>query len=686
MKKPFKTIFTYFAILFVLIFSQYTYSQQVPLGQENLVALLNEELSGESAKRNVEYISRLHRMRGSEGYNEATAFIQTKLEEYQLESIELIKIPTDGKTMYGTQKSRLAWDVEFAELWEVKNKNGNWIHKTKVADWQSVPLVVAQDSESGEVTAALVDIGAGISENEYANKEIQGKLVLTSSQPENVVPLAIEKYGAVGIISYAQNQVTAWWKENENLIRWGHLDTFAKTKTFAFMVSLKQARAYQQRLENKEVITFHAEVIAGKHLGNYEILTAVIEGSDPILKNEEIAFTCHLDHPRPGANDNASGCMAILEVARTLKKLIDENKLERPKRSIRFIWSPEIEGTTSLLNYRPNLAKKIKFNIHMDMVGGGPETKAIFHVSRSPQSVSSFINDVGEAFGKFVNINSDAHASGEQVRFPIVSKEGGKEALQAVLGEFSMGSDFQVFSEGSFRIPSIYLHDWPDRYIHTNYDVPANIDPTKLKRSGFIGAASAYYLAGFSDEKLPLLINLLKQQVLKRSSEILEYCESLSTEEAENVKHYFWVHEEERFNSIAPYANLTSDDNTKYSEFLSNLKTTIGKGKKRELNHEKSAVVFGRNTEIKGPMSVFGYDYFTDHFDAEKEKPAIFTYKGNRGSGSEYAYEALNFVDGKRDISEICNLLSAEFGDIPIEYVVEFLEALNSINVTYKLN
>ncbi|MCK5401951.1 MAG: DUF4910 domain-containing protein [Flavobacteriaceae bacterium] len=685
MKKTITKHKSFFAVLCVSIFvlSHIAFAQQVPLGQDDLVQHLNEELSGESAKRNLEFISRLHRMRGSRDYKKATDFIQSKLVAYNLESIEMISIPTDGKIMYGTQKSRMAWDVDFAELWEMENQNGSWTHKTKVADWESIPLVLAQDSYSGEVTAELVNIGAGTSEADYANKNIKGRLVLTSSQPGSVVPLAIEKYGAVGIISYAQNQVTAWYKENENLIRWGHLESFAKTKTFAFMVSLKQARAYQKRLKKGEVVTMHAKVIANQHPGNYEILTAVIEGSDSKLKHEEIAFTCHLDHPRPGANDNASGCVAILEVARTLKKLIDENKIERPKRTIRFIWSPEIEGTTALLNFRPELADNIKFNIHMDMVGGGPETKAIFHVSKSPQSIASFINDVAETFGDFVNKNSDDYASGKNVRFPMVSIEGGKEPLQAVLGQFHMGSDFQVFSEGSFRIPSIYLHDWPDRYIHTNYDLPANIDPTKLKRSGFIGASSAHYLANFGTEDLPLLVNLLKRQVLKRSSQMLQYSQNLSSEARENVKHYFWVHEIERFNSMQSFANITNALKADYSIFIANLQATIGKGKKRVLTHDKASIVYKRNNEIKGPMSVFGYDYFTAHFDPNKNTPAIFNYNGERGSGYEYAYEALNFVDGKRDILEIRNLLSAEFGAIPLEIVIEYLNALSTINVVY---
>ena len=40
-----------------------------------------------------------------------------------------------------------------------------------------------------------------------------------------------------------------------------------------------------------------------------------------------------------------------------------------------------------------------------------------------------------------------------------------------------MGSDHGVFRGGSFRIPRFYLHDWPDRYIHTDGDTAALIPP-----------------------------------------------------------------------------------------------------------------------------------------------------------------------------------------------------------------
>ena len=58
-----------------------------------------------------------------------------------------------------------------------------------------------------------------------------------------------------------------------------------------------------------------------------------------------------------------------------------------------------------------------------------------------------------------------------------------------------MGSDHDMYQEGSFRIPTIYLRDWPDVFIHTNNDKPENIDATKMKRSAFIAGASGYFLA-----------------------------------------------------------------------------------------------------------------------------------------------------------------------------------------------
>ena len=657
-------------------------TNQSTLLPEPVIAALSQELSGETAKRNLEYIARHHRMRGSRGFRAAAEHVVEQLHLYGLTDARIEQFPADGKVFYGTQKSRPAWDAEFAELWELRETNAAWAPHVRLASWEAMPVTLAQDSESGEVTAELVDVGNGTSERDYAGKDLNGKIVLAAAQPGAVARLAVERYGAAGIVSYAQNQRTAWLGENENLVRWGHLDTFAPMPTFAFMISLKQARSFQQRLSRGEKIRLGATVRAGKHPGFYDVVTASIPGADPRLRAEEIAFSCHLDHQRPGANDNASGSVAILEVARTFSKLIREGRIARPARTMRFIWPPEIEGTLALLNARPELASRIKAVIHMDMVGGGPETKAIFHVTRGPASLPSFVNDVAQHFGEFVNEQSAKFSKGESAAFPMFAPEGGKEALQAEMAEFSMGSDHQVYSDSSFGIPAIYLNDWPDRYIHTNFDSPANVDPTKLKRAAFIGAASAYFLATLKPEDAPAVLGLLQSHSLRRTSTMLTRRAALPTEEAVSLTRFHLRHERALIDSMDRFFRIPDDVRAESIPFLASLETLLGKLKPPAPPQGDGRLIFRRNSSVKGPLSAFGYDYFTEHYGAEREGAIrLFQYQGLRGSGGEYAYEVLNFLDGRSTAQEVRDAVSASYGPIPLEVVVEYLRALESIRV-----
>ena len=676
------------ALLFSALASTTAVAQGPPLLPEPAVAALAAELSGETAKHNLEFLARLHRQRASRQFRAAAEHIASRLRAYGLEDAEILQFPADGKTMFGTQKSRPAWDAEFAELWELRKTADGWAPHVRLASFDAMPVSLAQDSESADVTAELIDVGQGTAESNYEGKDVRGKLVLAAAQPGPVARLAVKRFGAAGIISYAQNQRTAWWKENENLVRWGHLDSFADFNTFAFMVSLKQARAFQQRLARGETIRLHAAVRAGRHEGFYDIVTATIPGADPKLRQEEIAFSCHLDHQRPGANDNASGCVTILEVARTFAKLIREGKLERPARTLRFIWPPEIEGTTILLNARPEFAERIKAVIHMDMVGGGPETKAVFHVTRGPASLPSFINDVAEAFAEFVNDQSLRFASGEDVPYPLVSPEGGKEPLLAQLVEFSSGSDHQVYTEGSFRIPAIYLNDWPDRYIHTNLDSPDKIDPTKLKRAGFIGAASAYFLAQMSAKDVEPVWQVLQRHALRRTARMLERRAQLAGYEAANLSRFHFSQEETLLRSVEKFGELPSELQRRSGEELEELEALaeftglVEKDEVPPLLSGKVLAVFQRNPDIKGPLSVFGYNYLSARLGPEKTREVgLLRYRGLWGSGGAYAYETLNFVNGLRTLREIRDAVAAEYGPVPLDLVAEYLLTLEGIGI-----
>jgi aminopeptidase YwaD len=695
-------------------------AQKPPLLPERDVAALANELSGETAKRNLEGIARFHRQRGSSGFHSAAELVAERLRSYGLSDVAILQFPTDGKIFYGTQRSRPAWDAQVGELEELTTEHqgettGDSAGKApadagheqdypvRLASYEAEPVVLAEDSESAEVTAELLDVGEGTRDSNYQGKDAKGKIVLAAAQPGAVQDLAVGKYGAVGIISYAQNQKTAWSGENDDLIRWGHLETFSANKTFAFMVSLKTARSLEARMLSGEKIKLHATVQAGQRPGNYEVVTATIPGADAKLKEEEIAFSCHLDHQRPGANDNASGCATILEVARTLEKLIDEKKLDRPARTIRFIFPPEVEGTMALLNSigsiaspvpasselkkitpGPDLRHSIKAVVHMDMVGGGAETKAVFHVTRGPLSLPSFVHDVAWAFAEWVNGESYRFAATGSAAYAMVAPEGGKEPLRAEYSPFSMGSDHEVYQDSSFKIPAIYLNDWPDRYIHTNFDSAANIDPTKLKRAAFIGGASAYFLAGVHDGSLPAIYQLLQTGSLRIAAEIRQKAAQTTGPCAGG--------EIQRFEAaqirplVESVTRFTPDAQQSRWAAISRIGQKVaGNSDGMCLRTELVSTgvpVYRRKADVQGPLTVFGYDYF-----AERSKvsgvpaPKLLQYEGLWGSGEEYAYEILNFADGRNRALEICDAVSAEYGPVPLELVAEYLEALEKAGV-----
>jgi hypothetical protein len=660
-----------------------------PLLPPAQVAALASEVSGAAAYQTAQELTLHHRMRASEGFNAAVEVVRGKLRAAGFEDVEVIRLPADGR-FYGTQKSRPAWKVEFAELWEqVGSGEGGgapWRDRERVASWADAPITLAQDSESGEVAAELVDVGAGTAEADYDGKSVAGKLVLISAQPSAAYALAVDKFGAAGIVSWAQNQRTGWWGEDASLIRWGHLNTFPRPKTFAFMVSPARAKAWSDRLKGGGVVRLRASVRAGQQPGSYDIVSVAIPGADPRSRAEEIAFTCHLDHPRPGANDNASGCSTLVEIARSLRSLVTSRRIEPPQRTIRFYWPPEVEGSLALLNGRPEIAPRTRAVLHLDMVGGRREaTKAIFHVTRNPESLPSVVDDVSRSIASWLNEQSANYAATGAADYPLVEGNGTKDPLAADFARFTMGSDHQVWAEGSFRIPAIYLNDWPDRYIHTNADRVENLDPTKLRRVAFLAAGAALYLANLDASRLGGLWPVVRQQALARSAEAVERASRLATvAERSDLLRRFVERERAAWASVRNFAEVPQPIADDARAFFDHLEATLGGPFARPAVEATAAGarVYRRSAAVKGTMDGFGYSWFEDHAAQETlREPALLAHRGPWGGGSEYAYEALNLVDGVRSVDEIRAALAATYGPVDLETVAEYLAALERLGV-----
>jgi aminopeptidase YwaD len=688
--------------------SQFT---KTPLLSDKEVAALASEISGLIAKDTVIELTRYHRVQASSGFSQAAQYIAAKAKEYGLEQVQIERFPADGEKTYYTLKSAPGWEAERGEIWETQP------NRTKIADWDEMRVALADYSQNADVTATLVDVGMGTSAKDYDGKDVKGQIVLAGGDVAAVHKMACDERGAAGVLSYQANQVTGWSGDYADNVRWGHLSPYNPNNKFAFMISLRKAREYQARLARGEQIALHAIVKAGMKPSNYEVVSAIIPGTD--AADEEIVYSCHLCHQKPGANDNASGAAAILEVARALNALIRRGEIDPPRRTIRFIWPPETSGTVAYFAQHPEVVRRMKAVVHCDMVGGNfAITKAVLHVTHTPASLPSCVDAVGDVFGEYAIAGSAKAASGAGFEDALISPEGSKDTLVADITPFEMGSDHDVYQEGSFRIPAIYLRDWPDVFIHTNNDRAANIDPTKMKRSTFIAAASGYFLAHAGAREAARLADEVFARALARVPKERDRARAVeasgekgAADEARNIIARSLEHDADALSSVLMLAPHDKALETKVDGLVDQLSgmwllltgvlSEQRKGKRviftlepkeqpkeekprnpKEASRPRSVTMdYGRipTRKVTGPMNVYYYDYVSDR--ASGDDLRVIERINSKPNGGIVLYEILNLVDGKRSIQAIRDYITAAYGPVAIEDVSDYLRLLEKIGV-----
>src|SRR5260221_9905459 len=99
-------------LLFLVLSSCAACAQAFPILDKSTVVAFANELSGDMAKRNLDFITTQHRMRGSKQYRVAANYIMTQLKSYGIDDVFDEHIPADGKIFCGTQRSPPAWQAE----------------------------------------------------------------------------------------------------------------------------------------------------------------------------------------------------------------------------------------------------------------------------------------------------------------------------------------------------------------------------------------------------------------------------------------------------------------------------------------------------------------------------------------------------------------------------------------------
>ena len=644
--------------------------------------LLHEALSGEIAKEHVIQITRHHRIQASRGYRDAAEYVLEQLRAYGFSEDEawIESFPSDGRIHYQTWQSPSGWDMERAELRVVEPFD------ERLVGYPEIGMSLITYSNPGDITAELVFVGAGTRDSDYEGKDVAGKFVLATGYGGEVHRNAVLKHGAAAVVAYLDDyrakehpdiiQYTGMWPRPEEL----------DDVTFGFNISNRQGERLRSLLESGERVVLHGQAEGiGLEPFYMDVVVARIPGSE--RPEEELVFAAHLDHPKASANDNASGSAAILDIARTLNELVDSGRLDRPARSLRFLWVPEWHGTQAYLDAHPEMAGpelggSWLANVNMDMVG---ENLELLHskmiLTRTPSSLPSALNDVVANMAEMMS------------RMEIRTPRGSHSAPNWRVTPYSGGSDHIQFIDR--KVPSTMLGHSPDYTHHTSDDTPDMVDPVELERSEIVATAALLYLADLGEEEALDLVDLVASNAIGRIGASVRSAHRLSAAEPGSDSGTPATFEAaNRVNQEALWAGqslasvLTFHDSPavraramEWSSRMSALKTTILQDMGVDLEQlaaGASGAELDRRVPVRLTRGPLDFDLPASQLDSERARwyrTSDFPLSGNA------RFELVNFIDGERTVSDIRNALSAEFGPLPVEAVARYLEDLIEVGV-----
>lgn len=424
------------------------------------------------------------------------------------------------------------WDGISASLWEVSPKTA------KIADYQDLAAILGQGSQNADVTAELAWIGRG-EEHELKAVDLKGKIAVTEAPASRVHDKAVAA-GAVGVISfYGPRPLVDPIQIPNSGIR-------SQQPTFCFNLTPRDGYALRDRLLSGERIQVHAKVEATEEETDLEVPTCVIPGTDP--QAEEVIFTAHLfeGYVKLGANDNISGAAALIEVARTLNELFESGRLPRPKRSMRFLWVPEFQGTIPWATQHKEILDRTLCGINLDMVGLWLSKSGSYYcLHRTTMGNPHYLNDVAESFYHYMSATNKAFvATGvgrPEALKPVYSLTGSRDPFYYAINAHYGASDHEVMNDWGVQVPAVIMITWPDNYYHTSGDRPSICDPTQLHRAIVLAAATAYTIAS-ADEQGALAIatevsaGASKRMALKASEDLTALTQASAEELAAAYK------------------------------------------------------------------------------------------------------------------------------------------------------
>lgn len=669
----------------------------------DLLKSIQNEVSGERAWDMVSKISRFHRIRGGgEGsdYDRCVEWLAEELRKIGLQEIQIKRYLADGFKKYFLWDSLVGWKVREAELWLVVPE------KKLISRFSDQAVSLMPYSQGRKIEADVIFVGQGKSDKDYQDKDVKDKIVFALGGGGSWVHReAVLKRGAAGVVVGPSGREERL--EFADLIEVNRLSPTGdeREKTgFGFSLSRRQEQELLSYFEAGQPVRMKADVDAMLFDGSMPVLEAKIIGQD--FPNQEIIVMAHLDHYKPGANDNASGSAGLVEMARNITAMVERGDIPPLRRTIRFLWVPEMHGTIAYLTEHQDLGQKGIAGLNLDMIGEDYALcQSSFNLTRAPYSVPGYINDVVLNFLPWLESRN------------FFAPRGSRHLFHQRVIPFSGGSDHVMFNDSAFSIPTpMFGHG--DVFHHTNQDTPDKCDPTEMKRITCLALASSLFIANADDQDALDIARELFGNACSRLTErtnksirlIHQYAKNPEKRNSlpeiySNATRYPAVHILIEKANLTEIKELCRKDGTKQmidemARALDNQARTeyeridyahglylhqygIDEKKFRPNEFYKRAAVVIPERHFKGPLASSAImdkmsEEYRDWLAENREKIG--------GYSDSKQYEIINLMDGRRNLLRIRDIVSCEFDETDIEYVFRFAQELERLGlISFKI-
>jgi len=383
------------------------------------MAQTSSEITSADLKKHLYYLASDEmkgRLSGSKEIFEAAKYLSNEYKSYGLK-------PLLGDSYFQEfsfiQDIKLSGNNSVTISFDTPN-NGDNLNRAPLVLKLKEDFITAPFSGTGKASANLIFAGYGIDApklnySDYKGIDVKGKIVLVlRGTPENENPHSeFDKYaslrnkaavamdkGALAII-FVNGYIP---KDDEDKLLNFKYDRVQGMKTFP-VIQIKRSFADELfKFIGKDFAAYQLTMkdSSSHHSFNFENVNvsltsgveevnatcrnvgAILEGNDPLLKNEYVVIGAHYDHlgmgiegslykgteeqVHNGADDNASGTSGVLELAQKFASEKGKNK-----RSLIFInFSGEelgLLGSAYFVNNSPVAIEKIDAMLNLDMVG-----------------------------------------------------------------------------------------------------------------------------------------------------------------------------------------------------------------------------------------------------------------------------------------------------------------------------